>query len=39
MKLCTQISDSGFGRGINVVSPDDTVKRESPGRKDENQCV
>ena len=39
MKSCTQISDSGFGGKINVVSLGDTAKRASPGRRDENQLV
>ena len=33
MKTCTQISDSGFRGKINVVSPGDSAKRASPGRK------
>ena len=33
MKTCTQISDSGFRRKINVVSPGDSAKRASPGRR------
>ena len=33
MKTCTQISDSGFRGEINVVSPSDSAKRASPGRR------
>ena len=33
MKTCTQISDSGFRGKINVVSPGDSAKRASPGRR------
>ena len=33
MKTCTQISDSGFRGEINVVSPGDSAKRASPGRR------
>ena len=33
MKTCTQILDSGFRGKINVVSPGDSAKRVSPGRK------
>ena len=33
MKTCTQISDSGFRWKINVVSPGDSAKRASPGRR------
>ena len=33
MKTCTQISDSGFPRKINVVSPADPAKQASPGRR------
>ena len=33
MKTCTQISDSGFRVKINVVSPSDSAKRVSPGRR------
>ena len=29
-----QISDSGFHGEINVVSPGDSAKRASPGRRD-----
>ena len=33
MKTCTQISDSGLRGKINVVSPGDSAKRASPGRR------
>ena len=33
MKTCTQISDYGFRGNINVVSPGDSAKRASPGRR------
>ena len=33
MKTCTQISDSGFRRKINVVSLGDSVRGASPGRR------
>ena len=33
MKICIQISDSGFRGKINVVSLGDSVKRASPGRR------
>ena len=33
MKTCTKISDSGFRRKINVVSPGDSGKRANPGRR------
>ena len=33
MKTCTQISDSGFRGKINVVSPGDSAKQASPGRR------
>ena len=33
MKTCTQISDSGFRRKIDVVSLGDSAKRASPGRR------
>ena len=33
MKTCTQISDSGFRRKINVVSQGDSAKRANPSRR------
>ena len=33
MKTCPQISDSGFRGKINVVSPGDSAKRASQGRR------
>ena len=33
MKTCTQISDFVFRGKINVVSPGDSTKRASPGRR------
>ena len=33
MKTCTQISDSGFRGKINVVSPGDSAKLASPGKR------
>ena len=33
MKTCTQISDSRFRGEIYVVSPDDSARRASPGRR------
>ena len=33
MKTCTQISDSGFRGKINLVSPGDSAKQASPGRR------
>ena len=33
MKTCTQISDSGFRRKIDVVNLSDSAKRVSPGRR------
>ena len=33
MKTCTQILDSGFRGKINVVSPCDSAKLASPGRR------
>ena len=35
MKTCTEISDFGFCGKINVVSPGDSAKRASPGRRAE----
>ena len=33
MKTCTQILDSGFRGKIDLVSPGDSAKRDSPGRR------
>ena len=33
MKTCTEISDFGFRRKINVVRPSYSAKRASPGRR------
>ena len=32
-RLCRQISDSGFRGKIDLVSPGDSAKRDSPGRR------